>query len=182
MSSSVIQWLQTSGWKVVVILLIWLLANSTVSRFGQQFIALVLTKERAMLRQRHRVLSTHDQQRIATLSGVLSSVMRATLMIIFGSMILTELGIPVVPIFAGAGIIGITIGFGAQSLIKDVLAGLFIVLENQYAKGDRIKLGEVIGSVEDVSLRTTVIRGADQVLHYIPNGSITVISNYSKDL
>ncbi|EKD79346.1 MAG: hypothetical protein ACD_41C00097G0003 [uncultured bacterium] len=182
MNALIVQWFQLSGWKLLVILVIWLISNYAVNRFGQQFISLILTKERAVLRQRHRALSTHDQQRIATLSSVLSKVMRAAIVIVFGSMILTELGIPVGPIFAGAGILGITIGFGAQSVIKDVLAGLFIVLENQYARGDRIKLGEITGMVEDVSLRTTVIRSADQVLHYIPNGSITVISNYSKEV
>src|SRR3990167_5621637 len=105
MNALIVQWFQLSGWKLLVILVIWLISNYAVNRFGQQFISLILTKERAVLRQRHRALSTHDQQRIATLSSVLSKVMRAAIVIVFGSMILTELGIPVGPIFAGAGIL-----------------------------------------------------------------------------
>lgn len=182
MTNLIYSWFQMSGWKVLLILLAWLLSNYAVHQFGQRFIALVMTKERAILRQRHQSFNIHDQQRIATISSVASRVLRAGVMVIFGSMILTEIGIPVGPIFAGAGVIGITLGFGAQSIIKDLLSGLFIVLENQYARGDRIKLGDVIGVVEDVSLRTTVLRSDDRVLHFIPNGTITVISNFSKDV
>lgn len=174
------QWAETSGWKLIIILLLWLAAYYATNHFGQNLISLILTKERAGLRQRHKILGAHEQQRIVTLSSFISKVIRAVIVVVFGTMLLTELGIPVAPVFAGAGVLGITIGFGAQSLIKDLLAGLLIILENQYAKGDRITLGAITGVVEDVSLRLTVLRGDDGVVHYIPNGSVVVVSNFSK--
>lgn len=159
MNLLILDWLQATGWKVIFILVVWLLAHLAVHRFNR----------------RH-------QERLATLSGFLANLMRITVVLVFGAMVLTELGIPVAPIFAGAGIAGIVIGFGAQTLIKDLLAGLFVVLENQYVKGDRVKLGDVVGVVTAISLRTTTLISDDQVTHYIPNGTITVVSNYSRSV
>lgn len=180
MNDLIVTWTQQNGWKILVILALWLASSYAATRFGQRLVSLILTKERAVLQRQHRKLSVHDQQRIVTLSTVISQLIRSAIMLIFGSMLLTQIGIPVIPVFAGAGIVGITLGFGAQSIIKDVLAGLFVVLENQYAKGDQVVLGQVAGVVEDLSLRVTVLRDAAGVVHYIPNGTVTVVSNHSK--
>ncbi len=83
-------------------------------------------------------------------------------------------------IFASAGVIGVIIGFGAQSLIKDVLNGVFILFENQYVIGDTIKVGDIVGTVEDITLRITSIRDIEGHLHYIPNGEIKTVSNHSR--
>ncbi len=169
-----------NGWKILVILALWLVCSYGATRFGRQFVTLVLTKEKSGLRQRSRSLTANEQHHIETLSAFISRFIKLSITLVFGSMLLTQFGISVTPLFASAGVIGVALGFGAQSLIKDMLSGLFVLLENQYAKGDRVKLGEVTGQVEDLSLRATILRDDQGVVHYIPNGSITVISNFSK--
>ncbi|MFA6475610.1 MAG: mechanosensitive ion channel domain-containing protein [Patescibacteria group bacterium] len=156
-------------WRIIIILTLWLATLYVVTHFSKKFLTLVLTKKNVL-----------SQQRATTLSGVVSQLLRITIVLIFGMMLLSEFGIPVIPVFAGAGVLGVIIGFGAQSVIKDVLAGLFVVYENNYTKGELVKLGEITGVVEDVSLRITILRDQSDVVHYIPNGSITVISNYSR--
>jgi small conductance mechanosensitive channel len=96
-------------------------------------------------------------------------------------MILGELGIQLGPLLATAGIGAIAIGFGAQSLVKDVISGFFIILENQYRIGDAIEVAGVSGLVESVSLRRTVLRDLEGRVHTIPNGEIKVVSNLSKE-
>jgi len=96
-------------------------------------------------------------------------------------MILSEVGIDITPLLAGAGVAGIAIGFGAQSLIKDFLSGLFILLEDQYNKGDVVKIAGIAGLVEEVNLRRTVLRDLDGIVHSVPNGEITTASNYTRD-
>jgi small conductance mechanosensitive channel len=96
-------------------------------------------------------------------------------------MILSELGIDIGPLLAGAGVIGIAVGFGAQSLIKDLLGGMFILIEDQYNKGDVVKIAGIAGLVEEVNLRRTVLRDLEGIVHSIPNGQITTVSNYTRD-
>ena len=96
-------------------------------------------------------------------------------------MILGELGIQLGPLLATAGIGAVAIGFGAQSLVKDVIGGFFIILENQYRIGDAIEVAGVSGLVESVSLRKTVLRDLEGRVHTIPNGEIKVVSNLSKE-
>ncbi len=97
-------------------------------------------------------------------------------------MVVAQLGVNIAPLIAGAGVIGLAIGFGAQSMVKDVIAGLFIVAENQYRVGDVVQFDhETIGQVISLSLRVTVLRDLDGIEHHIPNGAITITSNYSKE-
>ncbi|MFH1551397.1 MAG: mechanosensitive ion channel family protein [bacterium] len=95
-------------------------------------------------------------------------------------MILSEMGVNIGPLLAGAGIIGIALGFGAQYIVRDFITGLFIIFENQYRVGDVIKIGEISGMVEDINLRMTVVRDIDGAVHHIPNGEISVASNLTK--
>ena len=180
MITMIMDWLQVNGWSVMVILILWVVTSYAATKFGRQLVQLILTKERSGLRQRHRSLTANELHHIETLSAFISRFIRLVISLVFGAMLLTQFGISVTPLFASAGVIGVAIGFGAQSLIKDILAGLFVLTENQYAKGDRVKLGDVTGVVEDLSLRATILRDDQGVVHYIPNGAITVISNYSK--
>ena len=113
---------------------------------------------------------THVVYRTAWVAGLAVAVLT----------ILPEVGITIGPLLAGAGIIGLAIGFGAQSLVKDAINGLFILVENQYAKGDVVKIAGVGGLVEDVNLRRTVLRDLDGTLHSIPNGQVAVSSNLTK--
>lgn len=95
--------------------------------------------------------------------------------------ILSRLGVPIAPLITGAGIIGVAIGFGSQSLVKDIITGLFIIAENQFRIGDFICVDKYCGTVEDMTLRVTKLRQIDGTIHYVPNGEIKVASNKSKD-
>ncbi len=96
-------------------------------------------------------------------------------------MVLSELGVDIAPIIASAGIIGIALGFGAQSLVKDFLSGIFMILEDQYGVGDVVDVGEASGTVEAVSLRVTRLRDVDGTVWYVPNGEILRVGNKSQN-
>ena len=96
-------------------------------------------------------------------------------------MALTLFAIDIRPILTGAGIAGLAVGFGAQNLVRDVIAGFFLILENQVRLGDVVSINGKSGLVEAIRLRTTVLRGTDGTVHVIPNGGITELSNMTKD-
>ncbi len=120
-------------------------------------------------------------QQLATLAGVISGV--GIFLIIFSALIqiLGILNIDVKPLIASAGVVGLAIGFGAQTLVKDVINGFFILLENQYDLGDVIKIAGVQGTVENMTLRRTVLRDADGSVHTVPNSEIKIVSNTTRD-
>jgi small conductance mechanosensitive channel len=119
-------------------------------------------------------------QRRKTLAAVITTGGIALISTITFMMVLEEIGIPLGPLLATAGIAGLAIGFGAQTLVQDVISGFFILLEDQYAIGDVIAAGGVDGVVEKVNLRTTILRDLHGVVHVIPNGEIRVLSNKTK--
>jgi moderate conductance mechanosensitive channel len=123
-------------------------------------------------------------QRIATLTTSLSTTGIVVVWTTAILIVLSELGIPLGPLFASAGVAGIALGFGAQSIVKDTLSGFFILLENQFGVGDVIELqttaSPVSGKVESLSLRVTSLRAFDGTLHTVPNGNIQVVSNKSR--
>jgi small-conductance mechanosensitive channel len=119
-------------------------------------------------------------QRRKTLAAVITTGGIALISTITFMMVLDEIGIPLGPLLATAGIAGLAIGFGAQTLVQDVISGFFILLEDQYAIGDVIAAGGVDGVVEKVNLRTTILRDLHGVVHVIPNGEIRVLSNKTK--
>jgi small conductance mechanosensitive channel len=121
------------------------------------------------------------QKRADTLSNVLVTTAQVGVLVAAGFMVLSELEIDIAPILAGVGVVGIAVGFGAQSLVRDVLAGLFILLENQYRKGDVVRIANVAGLVEEVGLRRTILRDLDGIVHFIPNGEVRVASNFTKE-
>jgi small-conductance mechanosensitive channel len=120
-------------------------------------------------------------QRAETMAGVFQSVITVIVMAVVVTMILSEVGVNIAPIIASAGIIGIALGFGAQSLVKDFLSGIFIFLEDQYGVGDVVDLGEAIGSVEAVTLRMTRLRDVNGTVWFVPNGEIVRVGNQSKN-
>ncbi|GIH20240.1 mechanosensitive ion channel family protein [Rugosimonospora africana] len=120
------------------------------------------------------------RQRAEAIGSVLRSFATAAVFSIAGLMILNELGFDLAPLLASAGIAGVAIGFGAQTLVKDLIAGLFMLLEDQYGVGDMIDVGEANGTVESVGLRITTIRDARGVLWYIRNGEIIRVGNKSQ--
>ena len=111
---------------------------------------------------------------------MVSSTVSVLIWVIAVLLVLGEVGIDLAPLIAGAGIAGIAIGFGAQNLVKDCVAGLFMLIEDQYGIGDTVDLGVATGSVERISLRTTVLRGQDGTVWHVPNGEIRRVGNLSK--
>jgi len=123
---------------------------------------------------------TAEQKREDTLTGILSGTFKILLWIVIGLMVLSEFSVDIGPLIAGAGIIGIAVGFGGQYLIKDLITGLFIILENQYRIGDAVEINEFAGSVEDITLRKTSLRDLDGNVHHIPHGEINIVTNKSQ--
>jgi small-conductance mechanosensitive channel len=135
----------------------------------------------AVCRQMEGKPEEEIEQRIHTLVAVLRGSGRFVLVIWALFTVLPELGVNVTPILASVGIAGIALGFGAQSLVKDFLSGLFILLENQYSKGDVVTVAGISGLVEEVGLRRTVLRDLDGIVHHVPNGEIAVASNQTQE-
>ena len=122
-----------------------------------------------------------EKMREDTLISILNAIFKVAVWV-FGSMIiLSQLGISIGPLIAGASIAGIAIGFGAQAVVKDFVSGIFIILENQYRVGDGIEIGGVKGNVEEITIRQTILRGSDGSKHYIPNGQIGIATNLTMD-
>jgi small conductance mechanosensitive channel len=121
------------------------------------------------------------RQRTRTLGTVLRSTTTAAIVTLATLIILAEIGVNLGPLIAGAGIAGVALGFGTQSLVKDFVSGIFMLLEDQYGVGDVVDLGDATGVVEDVSLRVTKIRDVDGTLWYIPNGEIRRVANLSQE-
>jgi small conductance mechanosensitive channel len=129
-----------------------------------------------------RVASPRADQRADTVGDVVSNLVRSVILALAFLMALGQLGLNLAPLIAGAGIAGVAIGFGAQSLVRDFLAGLFILLEDQYGVGDTIDLGaDAVGVVEEVNLRTTRLRAGDGTVFFVPNGEIKRVGNASMD-
>lgn len=121
-----------------------------------------------------------QEKRQVMLEGIALAGIKPVVWIIAGLMIISELGADIGPLLATAGIAGLALGFGAQHMFKDLIAGLFIILEDQYRKGDVVRVGGVSGLVQDITLHRTVLRDLDGVEHTIPNGEISVTSNMTK--
>ena len=120
------------------------------------------------------------KKRMDTLDGLGGNVLSFFIVVIAGLMVLRSAGLDVGPAIAGLGIVGIAVGFGAQHLVKDYLNGALILVENQFSKGDVIRVAGVSGTVEDFSLRRTTLRDLDGVVHTVPNGEIAVASNLTR--
>jgi small conductance mechanosensitive channel len=126
------------------------------------------------------LMSQRRRQRAEAIGTLLRSVITATVVIIAVLLILPILGIDIAPLLASAGVLGVALGFGAQSLVKDYLSGIFLVFEDQYGVGDMVDLGEAIGIVEDITLRVTRLRDLSGVVWYVRNGEILRVANQSQ--
>lgn len=120
-----------------------------------------------------------DLRRMRTLGKLLSNVITYTINFVVILLILDQLNIPLAPFIASAGVIGLAVAFAAQSLVKDVITGFFIIFENQFAVGDTIQTGSFKGEVLEIGFRTTVIRSVTGEVHIVPNGSINQVTNFS---
>jgi small conductance mechanosensitive channel len=122
-----------------------------------------------------------EKQREDTLIRIARGTLNVLVWIIAGLMVLSQVGINIGPLLAAAGVAGLAVGFGGQYLIRDVVSGLFIILENQYRVGDVVCLDQTCGSVEDISLRMATLRDLDGAVHHVPHGAVSRVSNLSKD-
>ncbi len=125
--------------------------------------------------------STRRVQRAKTMGSLLKSIITGLVLAVVGTMMLSEIGVNIAPIIASAGILGVAIGFGAQSLVKDFLSGIFMIFEDQYGVGDEVDLGEAVGVVEAVSLRVTRLRDINGTVWYVRNGEILRVGNMSQN-
>ncbi len=126
------------------------------------------------------LMSQRRSQRAEAIGTLLRSIITATVVIIALLLILPILGIDIAPLLASAGVLGVALGFGAQSLVKDYLSGIFLVFEDQYGVGDLVDLGEAVGVVEDITLRVTRLRDLSGVVWYVRNGEILRVANQSQ--
>jgi small conductance mechanosensitive channel len=126
-------------------------------------------------------LRTGRRQQLITVIHVFQWAMHILILISAGLVLLSTLGVDITPILASAGLTGLALSLGAQSLIKDFIGGIFILVENQYAVGDTIEVGGVLGEVERISLRTTCVRDVNGYLFVVPNGEVRIVANQSRD-
>jgi moderate conductance mechanosensitive channel len=176
--AQVAEWVVAKPLKIVVIVLLAALVSRLVRRGIKRFV-------RSMEGAPASLLSTgpvqlRGAQRAETIGAVLRSIATASIWTIAVFMILAEFSINLGPLIAGAGIVGVAIGFGAQSLVRDFLSGMFMLVEDQFGVGDVIDVGEASGVVEGVSLRTTRIRSVDGTVWHVPNGEIHRVGNKSQ--
>ncbi len=127
------------------------------------------------------VMSGRRVQRAETMGSLLKSIASIVIFTIFGITAIAELGYPVGPLIASAGVVGVALGFGAQSLVKDFLSGVFMIFEDQYGVGDVVDLGEAGGTVEAVGLRVTRLRDVEGTVWYVRNGEIIRVGNQSQN-
>ena len=169
-----VPWFLTSGLKIIGIIIATLLIN----RFGKIGIDKVI---RSLVKPPRNVVDPNEEiKRENTLISIFHGVIRVVVWAIAVLTILAEVGINITPLLAGAGVLGLAIGFGAQSLVSDMLAGLFIMMEDQYRVGDVVNIAGTGGSVQSINLRKTTLRDLDGIEHHIPNGEIKKASNLSK--
>jgi moderate conductance mechanosensitive channel len=174
LQASIIDWLLTKGFKAVIAVAVTIF----LMRFAS---ALIKTVFNLFERRADGPNEVAARRRLQTLSAIFRGAIQTIISFIGLMFLLKSLGVDITPILASAGVVGIAVGFGAQSLIKDLFSGLLILLEDQYSVGDTVKIGDTSGTVEQLTLRVTRIRGLDGALTSIPNGSISIVSNMSKD-
>ena len=168
-------WLTSDGVRIAAIVAVAVVLDYALHRMIPR--ALRLTVERQMKGRDEEEI----QQRVDTLASVFTAGGRVIIVLVTLLTLMPLAGISIGPLLAGVGILGLAVGFGAQSLVKDIISGLFILLDDQYSKGDVVTVGGISGLVEDVGIRRTVLRDLDGIVHYIPNGEIAVASNFTQE-
>jgi len=169
-----IEWLKDSGISILIIIVI-----AAAVYFVLRHLIPVIIKQTTAQRMKGK-LGEEIKKRSDTLSSVLIKT-SLTIIVIFALFtILPEFGINITAMLAGLGVIGIAVGFGAQTLIKDYLSGLFIILEDPYDVGDVVRVGGIAGLVEEIGLRRTILRDLDGIVHSVPNSEIKTASNFTK--
>ena len=175
-----------SGWAAIIadrllIVLVIVVVCIAVTRVSLRAIRRVL----GAMQARAQAEASLDEaaevvKRFTTIEALAGYVIKSFVLTIGGLLVLEQIGLDVGPAIAGLGVVGIAIGFGAQAIVRDFFAGILILLENQYGQGDVVEIAGVTGTVEELTLRRTVLRDADGVVHHVPNGEIKVASNRTR--
>ena len=168
----IVRWALTHGVNLVIIVV----GAAVVIRVANLFIENLQQR----LSHRHTTSDLEWQRRASTLGGILTSLVTVTVWFLALMMLLRELSIDVLPILTGAGIAGLAIGFGAQNLVRDVISGFFLILEDQVRVGDIARINGVSGVVEQINLRTIMLRDGEGAVQVFPNGTVTTLANLSK--
>lgn len=166
-------WIALHGLIIVVVIFVSYIAHKFALLFTTKLIRKVVTPGNFSTKE-------DEKKREDTLIQIFSATFSVTIIIVAGLMILQEVGVEIGPLLAAAGIAGIAFGFGGQYLIRDLISGLFIIMENQYRIGDVVCFDNTCGAVEDISMRMTTLRDLDGVVHHVPHGEIKKVSNLSK--
>jgi small conductance mechanosensitive channel len=175
-----------SGWAAIIadrllIVLVIVVVCSAVTRVSFGAIRRLLGAMQARAQSEASLdESAEVVKRFATIEALAGYVIKGFVVTIGGLLVLEQIGLDVGPAIAGLGVVGIAIGFGAQAIVRDFFAGIVILLENQYGQGDVVEIAGVTGTVEELTLRRTVLRDADGVVHHVPNGEIKVASNRTR--
>jgi small conductance mechanosensitive channel len=169
-SQNVVHWFQTSGIRIAIIIIAAIVVNAVLRRIAAG----------AKRKMAADGVITEEEKRLATVIGLTQRGITVLVSTLALAMILDQVGVPIGPLLASAGVAGLAIGFGAQNLVRDVVSGFFILVENQYREGDVIEAAGVSGRVEHFGIRATVLRDVMGRVHYIPNGEIKVMSNLTQ--
>ena len=174
------QWAERFNWPMLAPVGLRILSALVVAWLAYWALVMVLKRvERAIGEPAPGVISA-DEQRARTLLSLLRSIGLVVIAVITVFMVLSAVGVNLGPLLAGAGVVGLAISFGAQSLVKDVISGLFILFENQFGVGDVVRIEGVSGMVERMTLRVVVLRDVEGVVHIVPNGEIKKVSNLTR--
>jgi small-conductance mechanosensitive channel len=167
------QWLTQSGARIILLVLLAFAAN--------RFAASVIRNAEHELGPGDDVKGFERRKRMQTVAGTLRRFFSILIWSAASLMVLRELDVDITPVLTGAGIVGLAVGFGAQTLVKDIISGLFLIAEDQVRLGDVAEINGIGGAVEEINLRTIVLRDLEGTLHYIANGEIRTLANKSKD-
>ncbi len=175
--NGLIDWSQRKGWQVILGLLL-------IAVFLKLGLVLIDSLGRGIQRAADDGNDNHQtaaEQRAGTIAAVLTGLLRIGAFVVAGLIALDTIGVNTAPLLGSVAILGLAISFGSQSLVKDLVNGFFILIENQYAVGDVVEIASQTGTVEQINLRSTRIRQLDGTLHVIPNGSISRVANLTRD-
>lgn len=181
-------WFQGAPIRILATIVLAVVARWVLHRITGRTIAVAIERGDRADRSRTGWVLAHaagwsadrHRQRLATLGSLLRSVVTFVIALIAVLTVMSLLGIPLAPLLASAGVGGLALGFGAQALVKDFLSGIFMIMEDQYGVGDVVDLGEVVGTVEEVSLRITTLRDATGVTWHVRNGEVLRVGNKSQ--
>jgi len=177
---------------LLIIFLAWIVGR-IARRYTKRLVKRLVAPNRDVATRRLRKIGIDDPSRLIgdepqprrearadSIAAVVGSTLSVLIWAVASYLVIAELGVDLGPLVAGAGLAGLAVGFGAQTLVKDTIAGFFILIEDQYGFGDFVDLGEATGEVEEISLRTTVLRSLDGTVWHVPNGEVRRVGNKSQ--